>query len=117
MSFGLRTLEVVALGGFVLLAGCAKKKPVAVAPQAQAPAVVTTAPLPTPAEAQPAANAPSTQPEATPAPTQPPQKLATKPKPKHHNQVAKHTPPTPKPAETATAKANVPIQSGPPQSG
>ena len=114
MSCRLRRFCAVALVGALVLAGCAKKKPVAVAPQAQAPVVATPATTPTPQpEVQPAANvAPSTT--STPAANQTgpqPPKIAAKSKHKSHNHVAaKRNPPAPKPGDTptATAKASVP---------
>jgi len=116
MKFALRNLGVAGLAAIVLLTGCAKKKPIAVAPQAQAPTVTTAAPAPAPQpEAQPPASAqPATAtPSAAPAEQQ---KFATKLKPKHHNHVVKQNSSPPKPAETptATAKVNVPAQGVPP---
>ena len=118
MSCGLRRFGAVALISALVLAGCAKKKPVAVAPQAQAPVVATPAPTPAPQpEAQPAVNVPATSTPAATQTVQPQQKIATKSKSKPHNHAAaKRNPPAPRPADTptATAKANVPPPNGAP---
>lgn len=104
---------VIALAGLSLLGGCKKKKPVTVAPQAQAPTVTQQAPAqPAAAQAPPEVQTPPAT--TTPAKPEVQEKTVTsqKPKPKRRNpQVTKHTPPpATKPAEnaTATAKANVP---------
>ena len=109
---------VAFLAVLLLPSGCTKKKPIAVAPQAQVPTVTTAAPATQPpSNVQPQPNTQAPSPEATTAqPTEQQQKIATKPKPKHHNHVAKHNPPPSKPAETptATAKANLPPATTPP---